>query len=117
MLVLAGGWQTSRQSAYSVATRCVEELHVYLDAVTQQTGAYRDADPVQTLSQRWTRDATKRAATSDLNRTEYGGPPGRAEVEDDLVVAPPEPVEFVPARSALELSHGRDLGGGLGIDP
>jgi ATP-dependent exoDNAse (exonuclease V) alpha subunit len=61
VLVLAGGWQTSRQSAYSMATRCVDELHVYLDAATQQTGAYCDADPVQALGQRWTRDATKRA--------------------------------------------------------
>jgi hypothetical protein len=78
VLVLPGGWQTSRQSAYSMATRCVEELHVYLDAATQQTGAYRDDDPVRALGQRWTRDAAKRAATSHLDRAEPGGPTGRA---------------------------------------
>ena len=84
VLVLPGSWQTSRQSAYSMATRCVEELHVYLDASTQQAGAYRDADPVGALGQRWTRDATKRAATSNLGRAEHGGPPGLAGVDDDL---------------------------------
>ncbi len=117
VLVLPGSWQTSRQSAYSMATRCVQELHVYLDTATQQSGLYRDADPVWALGQRWTHDAGKRAATSHLDRAEPGGPPGRSRVDDDLVVAPPEPDEFVSARSAPELSHGRDLEGGLGIDP
>jgi len=31
VLVLPGSWQTSRQSAYSMATRCIEELHVFVD--------------------------------------------------------------------------------------
>ncbi len=114
VLVLPGSWQTSRQSAYSMATRCVEELHVFVDTQTQQTGAYRDADPVQALGQRWTRDAGKRAATSHLDRVEPDGPP-RVGVDDDLVVAPPERCE--PAAPwAPELTRGRDLGDGLGID-
>lgn len=116
VLVLAGGWQTSRQSAYSMATRCVEELHVYFDAATQQTGAYRDADPVQALGQRWTRDATKRAAITHLDRADLGGPPGRSAVDDDPVVALPEPHE--PAAPwAQDLTLERDLGRGLGMDP
>ena len=53
VLVLPGGWQTSRQSAYSMATRCVEELHVFVDAETQQSGAYRDTDPIRALGARW----------------------------------------------------------------
>jgi len=68
VLVLPGGWQTSRQSAYSMATRCVEELHVFVDAQTQQAGAYRDRDPLQVLGERWTRDASKHAAGSHLER-------------------------------------------------
>ncbi len=114
VLVLPGGWQTSRQSAYSMATRCVEELHVYLDTQTQQTGPYHDTDPIQALGQRWTRDAAKRAATSHLDRADPDGPTGRATVDDDLVVAPPEPA---PASWVQELTLGRELGGGLGIDP
>ncbi len=115
VLVLAGGWQTSRQSAYSMATRCVEELHVYLDTQTQQTGPYRDADPVQALGERWTHNAPKRAASLQLDhRPDRDGPPGRATVDDDLVVASPEPHE--PAHRALEMARGRDLEGGLGID-
>jgi conjugative relaxase-like TrwC/TraI family protein len=115
VLVLAGGWQTSRQSAYSMATRCVEELHVYLDTATQQTGAYRDTNPIHALSQRWTRDATKRAAATHLDRADLGGPPGRSTVDDDPVVAPPEPHEpTAPWAQELTLEH--DLGDGLGID-
>jgi conjugative relaxase-like TrwC/TraI family protein len=68
VLVLAGGWQTSRQSAYSMATRCIDELHVFLDAATQQSGACRDWDPVRALGERWTRDAKKVAASSHLGR-------------------------------------------------
>ncbi len=117
VLVLAGGWQTSRQSAYSMATRCVAELHVYLDTQTQQSGPYHDTDPIQALGQRWTRDAKKLAAATHLGRAEPGGPPGRSTVDDDLVVAPPDPSELAAARSAAELAGGRDLGDGLGIDP
>jgi hypothetical protein len=117
VLVLPGGWQTSRQSAYAMATRCVEELHVYLDTQTQQTGPHRNTDPIQALGERWTRDATKRAAISHLDRAESDESPGRSKVEDDLVVAPPEPDELAPARSLAELTLERDLGDGLGIDP
>jgi conjugative relaxase-like TrwC/TraI family protein len=121
VLVLPGGWQSSRQSAYSMATRCVEELYVYLDTQTQQTGAYRDTDPIRALGQRWSRDAAKRAATTHLDRAAQLGhqpnrdePLGRSRVDDDPVVAPPEPHE--PAPLALELARERDLEGGLGID-
>jgi len=31
VLVLPGSWQTSRQSAYSMLTRCVEQAHVFID--------------------------------------------------------------------------------------
>jgi len=100
VLVLPGSWQ----SAYSMATRCVQKLHVYLDTQTQQTGAYRDADPVRALGQRWTRDATKFAATTHLDQVDPGGPPGRSRVEDDLVVAPSEPHKPVARRLMSELT-------------
>ena len=117
VLVLPGGWQTSRQSAYSMATRCVEELHVYLDTATQQTGPYRDTDPVRALGERWTRDAKKLAASLRLDHSQQGDrPTGRPTVEDDLVMAPSGPHEPATAPWAPELSHGRDLGDGLGID-
>jgi hypothetical protein len=83
--------------------------------VTQQhPGAYRDSDPVWALGERWTRDASKRAAATHLDQAEPGGPPGRSTVDDDLVVFAPEPDEPVPW--VPELTLGRDLGGGLGID-
>jgi conjugative relaxase-like TrwC/TraI family protein len=118
VLVLPGGWQTSRQSAYSMATRCVEELHVFLDAATQQTGLHRDDDPVAALAERWTRDAKKQAATSQLDRGEAldrprGEPSG---VDDELVVASPEFGEPGPAVWAKEPTRSRDLTDGLGLD-
>jgi hypothetical protein len=77
VLVLAGGWQATRQSAYSMATRCVEELHVYIDAEAQQSGPYRDHDPVEALAQRWARDGKKRAASTRLaGWEEHGSRPG-----------------------------------------
>jgi hypothetical protein len=120
VLVLPGDWQTSRQSAYSMATRCAEELHVYLDTATQQSGPDRHSDPVDALAERWTRDAKKLAATSHLERREeeLDRPPGRHfRVDDDLVVAPQEEWEPVPASWAEELTRGCDLTDGLGIDP
>ncbi|MGH9263018.1 MAG: hypothetical protein ACRD08_24475, partial [Acidimicrobiales bacterium] len=114
VLVLPGGWQTSRQSAYSMTTRCVEEFHVFLDAETQQSGPYRGRDPVDALGARWTRDARKFAATI---RHELDGPAGRSTVDDDLVVAPPEGYELVATSRAQELLGGRDVPDGLGIDP
>ncbi len=39
VLVLPGGWQTSRQSAYSMLTRCVDEVHVFLDTQTQSSSS------------------------------------------------------------------------------
>jgi conjugative relaxase-like TrwC/TraI family protein len=116
VLVLPGGWQTSRQSAYSMVTRCVEELHVFLDAETQRAGPYRDCDPVQALGARWTRDGRKRAASMQLaGREEFGEPAGRPLADDPVVVAPPDQREF--ARSGEgELSWERDLGEELAID-
>ena len=66
VLVLPGSWQTSRQSAYSMATRCVEELHVFVDRDSQCTGEYELHEPLAALAQRWTRDARKHAATERL---------------------------------------------------
>jgi uncharacterized phage protein gp47/JayE len=104
-----------------------EELHVYLDTATQQSGPDRHSDPVDALAERWTRDAKKLAATSHLERREeeeeeeeeeLDRPPGRHfRVDDDLVVAPQEEWESVPASWAEELTRGRDLTDGLGIDP
>lgn len=112
VLMLPGGWQTSRQSAYSMATRCVQELHIYLDTASQQTGPYRDCDPVEALAQRWTRDAKKRAATHLAAREKFREQAGRP-LADDPVVAPPERRDLAPAWVG-ELS--RDLGDGLAID-
>jgi len=119
VLVLPGGWQTSRQSAYSMATRCVEELHVFVDTATQQTGPYRDCDPVQALGERWTRDAKKLAATSHLDRSEEldGMPGGRSLIDDDLVAAPPEPWELARSLEPHQPALARDFTDGLGIDP
>ena len=50
VLVLPGSWQTSRQSAYSMATRCVEELHVFVDRDSQCTGEYALHDPLAALA-------------------------------------------------------------------
>jgi conjugative relaxase-like TrwC/TraI family protein len=81
VLVLPGSWQTSRQSAYSMATRCVEELHIFVDRDSQCTGEYAQHEPLAALAQRWTRDAHKHAATerlADLERDEEHTPVGDA---------------------------------------
>jgi conjugative relaxase-like TrwC/TraI family protein len=70
VLVLPGSWQTSRQSAYSMATRCVQELHVFIDTQTQSTGEYRDWDPIDVLAARWTIDAKKLPASPTLHPDE-----------------------------------------------
>jgi hypothetical protein len=114
VLVLPGGRQTSSQSAYSMATRCVDELHVFVDAQTQQTGPYRDGDPVQVLSERWAKDARKRAATS---RLELDRSPRRSSVDDDLIAAPPSPHELDMIGRTYEPPLVRDLLEGLSIDP
>jgi conjugative relaxase-like TrwC/TraI family protein len=118
VLVLPGGWQTSRQSAYSMATRCVEELHVFVDAATQQSGPYRNTDPVQALGERWTRDARKQAATSQLDWPEEpaGLAQGWRDPDDPLVVAPPEPRELARTVQPHPLDLGRDLSDGLAIE-
>jgi conjugative relaxase-like TrwC/TraI family protein len=77
VLVLPGSWQTSRQSAYSMATRCVEELHLFVDRDSQCSGAYAQHEPLAALAQRWTRDARKLAASerlADLERDEEHTP-------------------------------------------
>ncbi len=71
VLVLPGSWQTSRQSAYSMLTRCVQEAHVFLDTQTQCTGPYHHWHPVQALADRWTTDASKRTASSHLDPAEH----------------------------------------------
>jgi conjugative relaxase-like TrwC/TraI family protein len=81
VLVLPGSWQTSRQSAYSMATRCVKELHVFVDRDSQCTGEYAQDEPLVALAKRWTRDARKHAATerlADLERDQEPGSVGDA---------------------------------------
>jgi hypothetical protein len=114
VLVLPGGWQTSRQSAYSMATRCVEELHVFVDAQTQQAGPYHDADPVQALGERWTRDASKHAASQHAWTRQLDGPSGQA-LDDDLVAALSETREPMPLWPG-ELARERDVGDGLAVE-
>jgi hypothetical protein len=116
VLVLPGGWQTSRQSAYSMATRCVEELHVFVDAETQQTGPNRGCEPVDALGRRWIRNAGKLAATMQRDPQGLDEPPVRSMVDDDPVVAPPEGHELAVTSRAEELPAGRDGPDGLGID-
>jgi conjugative relaxase-like TrwC/TraI family protein len=65
VLVLPGSWQTSRESAYSMLTRCVDEVHVFIDIDSQSTGAYHDMHPAQALAERWTTEAKKFPASSD----------------------------------------------------
>jgi conjugative relaxase-like TrwC/TraI family protein len=117
VLVLPGGWQTSRQSAYSMATRCVEELQVFFDAETQQSGPYRDSDPVQALGTRWTRDAGKLAATIQDDRQHHHD--GRLEwpTAEDLVIVAPQPYELTTVDPAPELAGGRQAPDGLSLDP
>ena len=115
VLVLPGGWQTSRQSAYSMATRCVEELHVFVDTETQQSGPYRDTDPVQALGGRWTRDAGKMAASLQCyDQCQTPGTDGRSTSDEGSLVAPPQPFEL-PAGRALEPAAW-DVSDDLGID-
>jgi conjugative relaxase-like TrwC/TraI family protein len=66
VLVLPGSWQTSRQSAYSMLTRCQEQVHVFVDRDSQCTGPYAQHDPLAALAQRWTRDARKTAVSDQL---------------------------------------------------
>src|SRR6266540_775880 len=82
VLVLPGSWQTSRQSAYSMATRCIEELHVFVDRDSQCTGEYAQQEPLAALAQRWTRDAHKLAASAQLLDVEADGE--RARVGDGV---------------------------------
>jgi conjugative relaxase-like TrwC/TraI family protein len=70
VLVLPGSWQTCRQSAYSMATRCVEEMHVFVDRDSQCTGEYALHEPLAALAKRWTRDARKLSATQRLTDPE-----------------------------------------------
>jgi hypothetical protein len=64
-----------------MATRCVEELHVFVDRDSQCTGEYAQQEPLAALAQRWTRDARKHAATErlpDLEHDEEHTPEGDA---------------------------------------
>ncbi len=82
VLVLPGSWQTSRQSAYSMATRCAEELHVFVDRDSQCTGEYALHEPLAALGKRWMRDARKLSASerlADLEAVVEPAPAGDAE--------------------------------------
>jgi hypothetical protein len=117
VLVLPGSWQTSRQSAYSMATRSVEELHVFVDAETQQTGPYRHTDPVLALGERWKRDARKLAATLQCDHQRLDGPAGRSTIDEDLAVACPWSNDIAMVSRAPELPGGRGAPDELGIEP
>jgi hypothetical protein len=97
-----------------MATRCVEKLHVFVDAQTPQTGRYHDRDPVRALGERWTRDARKHAASQLTWTRPFDGPSGQA-LDDDLVAAPSETREPMPVWPG-ELARERDLGDGLAIE-
>jgi conjugative relaxase-like TrwC/TraI family protein len=71
VLVLPGSWQTSRQSAYSMLTRCIHEVHVFLDTQTQCSGPYNHRNPIQALADRWIHDARKLTASSHLDPTDH----------------------------------------------
>jgi hypothetical protein len=74
---------------------------------------------VQALGERWTRDASKHAAASQLAWTdELDGPARRwPDTDDPLVLAPGSPCELAVAGVSQELAHARELPDGLGIDP
>lgn len=67
VLVLPGSWQTSRQSAYSMLTRCQDQVHVFVDHDSQCAGDYAGLDPLAALARRWTRDARKLAVSLQLD--------------------------------------------------
>ncbi len=66
VLVLPGSWQTSRQSAYSMLTRCQDEVHVFVDRDSQCAGEHAQSDPLTALAQRWMRDARKTTVSAQL---------------------------------------------------
>jgi conjugative relaxase-like TrwC/TraI family protein len=114
VLMLPGSWQTSRQSAYSMATRCVEELHVFVDRDSQCTGEYALHEPLAALAQRWTRDARKLSASerlADLERDEEPAPAGdAARRADTLLHSGWEPLCTAQSH---ELAHLEDNGAHL----
>jgi conjugative relaxase-like TrwC/TraI family protein len=82
VLMLPGSWQTCRQTAYSMATRCVEELHVFVDRDSQCSGEYALHEPLAALAKRWMRDARKLSASerlADLEAVVEPAPAGDAE--------------------------------------
>lgn len=101
-----------------MATRCVEELHIFVDAETQQSGPYRDTDPVQALGARWTRDAGKLAASIQRDRQqELNRAAERSMADGGPVVATHQSWELTAVGRAQELPDARDIPGGLGVDP
>ena len=48
-------------------TRCVHQVHVFVDSQTQCTGPYHDLHAVGALADRWTRDASKLSASVHLD--------------------------------------------------
>jgi hypothetical protein len=101
-----------------MATRCVEELHVFADAQTQQAGPHRDSDPVQALGERWTRNASKHAAASHMEQTGHLDGPAQSwsDMDHPLVLARRSPHELAASAVGQELVHVRELSDGLGID-
>jgi hypothetical protein len=53
-------------------TRCVEEVHVFVDRQTQCAGSYVGWDPIDAVADRWTTDAKKLAATARLGVEHVG---------------------------------------------
>jgi len=86
VLVLPGAGQTSRQSAYSMLTRCQEQVHVFVDRDSQCTGPYADVDPLAALAQRWMGDARKTAVSVQLE-LQAGGPDEPAPCEHAVLAA------------------------------
>ncbi len=112
VLVLPGSWQTSRQSAYSMATRCVEELHVFVDRDSQCTGEYAHHEPLAALAQRWTRDARKLAATerlADLEHDQEHAPVGDAARRADPLHRRWEPLCTAQPHERADLDDGAHL--------
>jgi len=61
-----------------MATRCVEELRVFVDRDSQCTGEYALHEPLAALAKRWMHDARKYAATERLAELERDGEPAPA---------------------------------------
>lgn len=117
VLVLPGSWQTSRQSSYSMLTRCIDEVHVFVDRDSQCIGEYAALDPLSALAQRWARDARKVSAAAQhlADADLIVDQPSRAEREaesaaqDCLASEPPSLARSLRALPADDPSEGLAL--------